>query len=219
MAAVQALELALPPRLHTRGSLRRRSILSATGNNTGASEMKRLFKGVGLAATVLLVCSSGAIAQSTPAASSASADTSKQNLAQEIKMLRKDVRAEKSRIMGEAMGLDAEQAKKFWPIYKDYDKQLTKLNDVRLGNITAYAQNYNNMSENKADEIVNGAISYHKKRIDLLGNTYDKVRAALGAPLAARFVQVESQLLNLIDLQIASNLPLIWGPEKSTGKQ
>ena len=181
--------------------------------------MKRLFKAVGLAATVLLVCSSGAIAQSTPAASSASADTSKQNLAQEIKMLRKDVRAEKSRIMGEAMGLDAEQAKKFWPIYKDYDKQLTKLNDVRLGNITAYAQNYSNMTENKADEIVNGAISYHKKRIDLLANTYDKVRAALGAALAARFVQVESQLLNLIDLQIASNLPLIWGPEKSTGKQ
>jgi capsule polysaccharide export protein KpsE/RkpR len=121
--------------------------------------------------------------------------------------------------MGEAMGLDAEQAKKFWPIYKDYDKQLNKLNDVRLGNITAYAQNYSNMTENKADEIVNGAISYHKKRIDLLANTYDKVRAALGAALAARFVQVESQLLNLIDLQIASNLPLIWGPEKSTGKQ
>ena len=188
--------------------------------------MKRPVNCGGFAAAVLLACSSAALAQSTaagtssaPAASSASAGTSKQNLAQDIKLLRKDVRAEKSRIMGEAMGLDAEQAKKFWPIYKDYDKQLNKLNDVRLGNITAYAQNYSNMTENKADEIVNGAISYHKKRIDLLANTYDKVRAALGAALAARFVQVESQLLNLIDLQIASNLPLIWEPEKGTGKQ
>ncbi|MBV8144482.1 MAG: hypothetical protein JO184_05690, partial [Gammaproteobacteria bacterium] len=63
-------------------------------------------------------------------------------------------------------------------------------------------------------ELVNGAIAYHRKRLDLLAGTYDKVRAALGAPLAARFVQVESQLNNLIDLQIASNLPLIWGPEK-----
>jgi hypothetical protein len=180
--------------------------------------MKRLSKGVGLAAAFLMICSSAAIAQSTPAAGSASADTSKQNLAQEIKMLRKDVRAEKQKIMGAAMGLDADQAKKFWPIYKDYDKQLAKLNDVRVGNITAYAENYSNMTENKADEIVNGAISYHKKRIDLLANTYDKVRGALGAPLAARFVQVESQLNNLIDLQIGSNLPLIWGPEKSAGK-
>ena len=169
--------------------------------------------GVGLAASALLICSSGAIAQSAEGSGA-----SKQNLADEIKMLRKDVRAEKSKIMGAALGLDADQAKKFWPIYKDYDKQLTKLNDVRLGNITAYAQNYNNMTDNKADELVNGAISYHKKRIDLLAGTYDKVRAALGAPLAARFVQVESQLLNLIDLQISSNLPLIWGPAKTSTK-
>ena len=177
--------------------------------------MKRLSKGVGLAATALMICSSGAIAQSTPAAGSASADTSKQNLAQEIKMLRRDVRAEKEKIMGAAMGLDADQAKKFWPIYKDYDKQLARLNDSRLGNITTYAENYNNMTESKADEIVNSAISYHKKRIELLASTYDQVRAALGAALGARFVQVESQVLNLIDLQIGSNLPLIWGPEKS----
>jgi hypothetical protein len=176
----------------------------------------------GLAAIALLVCSTGALAQASAApaaAGSASAGTAKQqNLAEDIKLLRKDVRAQKQKIMGEAMGLDAGQSKKFWPIYKDYDRELAKLNDVRLGNITAYAQNYSNMTDSKADELVNGAIAYHKKRIDLLANTYDKVRAALGAPLAARFVQVESTLNNLIDLQIQSNLPLMWGPEKGAAK-
>jgi hypothetical protein len=178
--------------------------------------MKRRVYCGGIAATVFLICGTGALAQTAApaAASSASGGTSKENLAQDIKLLRKDVRAEKQKIMGAAMGLDPDQSKKFWPIYKDYDRELAKLNDVRLGNITAYAQNYNNMTDNKADEIVNGAIAYHKKRIDLLANTYDKVRAALGAPLAARFVQVESTLNNLIDLQIQSNLPLMWGPEK-----
>ena len=179
--------------------------------------MKRLVYCGGMAAAALLICGSGALAQTSAApaaASSASAGTSKQNLDKDIKLLRKDVRAEKQKIMGAAMGLDADQSKKFWPIYKDYDRELAKLNDVRLGNITAYAQNYNNMTDNKADEIVNGAIAYHKKRIDLLANTYDKVRGALGSPLAARFVQVESTLNNLIDLQIQSNLPLMWGPEK-----
>jgi hypothetical protein len=178
--------------------------------------MKRRLTCGGLAAAALLICSSAALAQSAaaPAASSASAGTSQQNLAQDIKLLRKDVRAQKQKIMGAAMGLDDAQSKKFWPIYKEYDRQLTKLNDVRLGNITAYAQNYSNMTDNKADELVNGAIAYRKKRIDLLATTYDKVRGALGAPLAARFLQVEDTLLNLIDLQIQSNLPLMWGPEK-----
>lgn len=180
--------------------------------------MKRPFKCGGFAVTALLI-GSAALAQSTPAAapaaSSASAGTSKQNLSEDIKLLRKDVRAQKEKIMGAAMGLDDAQSKKFWPIYRDYNRELTKLNDVRLGNITAYAQNYNNMTDNKADEIVNGAIAYRKKRIDLLANTYDKVRAALGAPLAARFAQVEDTLNTLIDLQIQSNLPLMWGPEKN----
>jgi len=187
--------------------------------------MKRPFTGVGLVTTVLLVCGSAAMAQSTPAgtsaapaASSGSSGTSKQNLAEDIKLLRKDVRTEKTKIVGAAMGLDPDQSKKFWPIYKDYDKQLSKLNDVRLGNIIEYAKTYDSMTENKADELVNGAIAYRKKRIDLLANTYDKVRGALGAPLAARFLQVEDTLLNLIDLQIQSNLPLMWGPEKGASK-
>jgi len=181
--------------------------------------MKRPVKCGGFAATALLICSSAALAQSTaPAAGSAATGTSKQNLAEDIKLLRKDVRSEKTKIMGAAMGLDADQSKKFWPIYKDYDRQLTKLNDVRVGNIIEYAKTYDNMTENKADELVNGAIAYRKKRIDLMANTYDKVRGALGAPLAARFLQVEDTLLNLIDLQIDSNLPLMWGPEKSTAK-
>ena len=181
--------------------------------------MKRPLNCGGFAAAALLLCSSATLAQSTtgatsPAASSASAGTSQQNLAQDIKLLRKDVRAQKQKIMGAAMGLDEAQSKKFWPVYKEYDRELTKLNDVRLGNITAYAQNYSNMTDNKADELVNGAIAYRKKRLDLLANTYDKVRGALGAPLAARFLQVEDTLLSLIDLQIQSNLPLMWGPEK-----
>jgi len=189
--------------------------------------MKRPVKCGGFAAVAFLICSSAALAQSSPAggsaaaapaAGSASAGTSKQNLAEDIKLLRKDVRAEKSKIMGAAMGLDEGQAKKFWPIYKDYDRELAKLNDVRLGNIIAYAQNYDKMTDNKADELVNGAIAYRKKRIDLLANTYDKVRAALGSPLGARFLQVEDTLLGLIDLQIQSNLPLMWGPEKGSGK-
>ena len=184
--------------------------------------MKRPFTAVGLVTTVLVLGGSAAMAQSAPAAapaaSSQSSPSAKQNLAEDIKLLRKDVRTEKSKIMGAAMGLDADQAKKFWPIYKDYDKQLAKLNDVRLGNIIEYAKNYDSMTENKADEIVNGAIAYRKKRLDLLANTYDKVRGALGAPLGARFLQVEDTLLGLIDLQIQSNLPLMWGPEKPAGK-
>jgi hypothetical protein len=178
----------------------------------------------GIVVTTLLLGASGVLAQSSPAAPAAkpakttSATTRQNNINEYIKLMRQDVRREKSRVVGTAMELSQDEAAKFWPIYKEYDAQLTKLNDVRVGNITAYAQNYANMTDNKADEIVNGAIAYHRKRTDLLANTYDKMRAALGSGKGARFVQVESAMLNLIDLNIQSELPLIWAAPAPAGK-
>lgn len=164
------------------------------------------------AATAVLLAGSTAMAQAPAAAAKPAASTSKHNLDEDIKLLRKNVRAEKSRVMLSALELNADQTAKFLPVYKAYEEELRKLNDLREANIREYAKYYDNMTDNKADELVNQAISYHKKRSDLVANYYDKVRAAMGTGTGARFVQVESMLLNLIDLQIQSNLPLVWAP-------
>jgi hypothetical protein len=166
----------------------------------------------GLAATALLLAASAASAQATMAPAAKPASTGKANIDDEIKLLRKDVRAEKSKIMLNGLALNAEQTGKFLPIYKEFDADLTKLNDLREANIREYAKNYSTMTDNKADQLVNQAISYYKKRTDLIASYYDKVRAALGTGVAARFVQIEAMLDNIIDLQIQSNMPLIATP-------
>ena len=131
------------------------------------------------------------------------------NLQEYIALLRKDVNADKVKILGEVMQFDAEDAAKFWPTYHDYDSELNKLNDMRVANIKEYAQNYTNMTENKADELIKNAMSYQKQRDELLAKCYERVKQQLGAVTAARFVQVEHQLLLIIDLKIASALPIV----------
>lgn len=125
-----------------------------------------------------------------------------------ITLLRKDVRSQKSAVMSQMMELDPDQAAKFWPLYRDYDAELTKLNDLRVANIKDYADSYNNLTDAKADELVHNAMSYQKQRSELLAGYYEKMKDALGAVAAARFLQVESQLLLIIDLQIDSALPI-----------
>jgi hypothetical protein len=150
-------------------------------------------------------------AQDKPAtpAGTASAAPTEQNLNTYIDLIRKDVRSQKSAIMDAVMQLDLDQAAKFWPIYRDYDAELKKLNDLRVANIKEYAQSYNNLSDAKADELIQNAISYQKQRMDLLARYYDRVKESLGSVTAARFVQVEQQLLLIIDLQIDSSLPIV----------
>ena len=107
------------------------------------------------------------------------------------------------------MLLSAEDAAKFWPIYSEYDAALTKLNDQRVENIKEYARTYNQMTDAKADELMQNAWAYQKQRQELLAKTYEQVKQALGATTAARFAQVEHQLLLIIDLQILSQLPVV----------
>jgi flagellar biosynthesis/type III secretory pathway protein FliH len=136
-------------------------------------------------------------------------ETQKKNTQAYIDLLRSDVRQQKSEIMGAVMLLSAQDATKFWPIYSDYDAQLTKLNDQRVENIKEYARTYDQMTDEKADELIQKSMAYQKQRAELLAQTYNKIKQALGAVTAARFAQVEHQLLLIIDLQIASSLPIV----------
>ena len=145
---------------------------------------------------------------SKAALSDESADQ-KKNMQVYLDLLRKDVRQEKAEIMGAVMVLGADDATKFWPIYSDYDAELTKLNDQRVENIKEYARVYNQMTDEKADELIQKSLAYQKQRAELLAKTYDRVKQAIGAITAARFAQVEHQLLLIIDLQIASSLPVV----------
>jgi hypothetical protein len=142
------------------------------------------------------------------AAAPAADDTHEKNLKEYIELLRRNVRQEKAEIMGSVMALSAADAAKFWPIYSEYTEELTKVNDLRVANIEEYSRTYNDLTNEKADELMQKAMQYEKTRAELLARFYDKVKQALGGVTAARFLQVESQLLLIIDLQIAASLPL-----------
>lgn len=167
---------------------------------------------IGLCLLPLFGASPGQAQTKTQATESKAAasptDAQMKNLDAYIDLLRKDVRQQKEEIMGSVMVLSAADAAKFWPIYSEYDKELTKLNDQRVENIKEYARTYNELTDEKADELIQKSLAYQKQRMELLAKTYDRVKEALGGITAARFVQVEHQLLLLIDLQIVSALPV-----------
>jgi len=145
----------------------------------------------------------------TPAPPKTTTAPEKLNIEEYINLLREDVSAEKAKILGAVMQFDAEDAAKFWPIYRDYDSELKKLNDQRVANILEYSRSYNAMTDEKADQLIKNAMAYQKQRDELLGKYYERIKQALGAVTAARFVQVEHQLLTIIDLRIASSLPVV----------
>ena len=123
--------------------------------------------------------------------------------------MRKDLRAEKHSIVDEAMGLEPADKAKFWGIYDQYEKELKAIWDQRASNIKNYAENFSSMTDAKADEIATAAMNNEQAQSALRKKYYGQYKKAMGARVAARFLQTESALGNLANLQLLSQLPLI----------
>jgi hypothetical protein len=135
-------------------------------------------------------------------------ETRDTNLRAYAELLRADVRAQKVAIITEVMQFtDAEDAK-FWPIYREYDVELNRINDDRVGLIEEYAKAFGKLTDADADRIATRALEFEANRNALKQKYYARFKQALSPKTAARFLQVENQLLLLIDLQIAASLPL-----------
>jgi hypothetical protein len=144
-----------------------------------------------------------------PPAQSAEQETKMLNLSAYAELLRSDVRAQKVAIITEVMGFTEGEDAAFWPIYREYDAEMAKLGDERVAMISEYAQNYEQMSDDVADKLASKALDLEARRQAVKAKYYDRVKKALSAKTAARWLQVEHQLLLIIDLQIASSLPIV----------
>ena len=127
---------------------------------------------------------------------------------QYMELMRQDLRTNKLAIMTEAMALTDEQSEVFWPIYREYQTKLSTIGDERIAMIKDFAEHYEDMTEEKAKELMKIWFGQKKDQLSLLEKTSKKIAKATDPVTAARFIQVENAVNMLVDLQIASELPL-----------
>lgn len=160
-------------------------------------------------ATLVAVAALSATPTGLAAQTAAAADPRDANLTAYVELLRSDVRAQKAAILTELMAFtDAEDAA-FWPIYREYDAEMSKLGDERVALIGDYAKHFDDMTDETADKLATKAIELESRRRAAAATCYDRVKKALSPRTALRFLQVEHQLQQLIDLQISAALPVV----------
>lgn len=160
------------------------------------------------ASTVLgLLLGGFAISPGTAAAPASEAE--KMNSEHYIELVRRDLRQEKRQIVGDALKLKQDEASAFWPVYERYEAELNRLGDEKLALINDYADNYKTMTDAKAGELTSKAIELDILRTSLLQQYLPQFQKALTNRRAAQFYQVEMPLLKIVDLQIASQLPMM----------
>jgi hypothetical protein len=135
-------------------------------------------------------------------------ETRETNLSAYVELLRSDLRTQKVAVITDVMQFSEADDAKFWPIYREYETELSKVNDDRIALIKEYANAYGRLTDEIADRLAHGALDLEARRNAVKAKYYERFKAALSAKTAARFLQVENQLLLILDLQIASSLPI-----------
>ena len=132
-----------------------------------------------------------------------------QNTEDVIETLRSDIRTEKQSILTEALGLSEAQSTVFWPLYREYETKLATIWDKRLAVIRDYGTNLETMTEDKAKVLGEQALDLEKQALDLKKSTYGTFAKKLSPSIAGRWLQTESAMQRLIELQAGAALPLI----------
>jgi len=147
--------------------------------------------------------SSNAMAQSVPAPQD-------QGLSdQDIQILRKNLRSQRKQIIAANMHLTDAEAEKFWPLYDQYVSELVKSNNVKYDLIKQYVQTQGNLTDAQADSAVKQWIGVDQAVSELRLKYVPAFRKVLSAKNTALFYQVDRRVQLMIDLQLASALPLI----------
>lgn len=89
---------------------------------------------------------------------------------------------------------------------------MDKLSEKRIANIKDFAANYDVLSDEKANQLIETAFDFQDDRLDLNKKYHKKFVEVLGSITAAKYMQLEYEVQLLIDLSINSNLPLAKKP-------
>ena len=121
------------------------------------------------------------------------------------------LKADKKLIVAKYMELTDSEAKKFWPVYEEYQKDLQKLNE-RLGSLLqSYATEYrgNSLSDEKAMKLLDEWLALDKDEASHRKTYAGRVLQVLPAKKAARYLQIENEYRVVLKYDLAATVPLV----------
>jgi hypothetical protein len=127
----------------------------------------------------------------------------------DMEILREKVKADKKLLVAANLNLTETEAQAFWPIYEEFQNQLTQINE-RIGSlIREYADNYNIMTAETANKLLDDSLMLEEKRLELKQLYMPKFQKALPTIKAARYYQIENKIQAILHYELAAGIPLM----------
>jgi hypothetical protein len=162
--------------------------------------MRRVFPSLVLV-TALAAAPNAALAQSETATGVA--------VEKDLALVRRNLRAEKKKLIALNVPLTETEATKFWPVYDEYAAAMSKHYDRFYEVIKDYAANQKTLTDAQAADMIK---RWSQIQVDLAQERHKwipKIEQVIPGKKAALFFQIDRRLYALMDMQVASEVPLV----------
>ena len=128
-----------------------------------------------------------------------------------MQVLRENLMADKKLVVATHMKLTESEAKSFWPIYDEYQKDLQKINRRLQALLESYAADFrrNSLTDDKAQKMIDELIAIKQAEVDLLSVYGPKLNKVLPVIKAARYLQIENKIRAIANYDLAQGVPLV----------
>ncbi len=127
----------------------------------------------------------------------------------DIKLIRQDIQSAKNTIIKDTMQFTQPESTAFWPVYNDYAGEQRAIAEKRFAVIVDYVQHVDTLTDAEANDLTQRLLQSESDSQALREKYLPKFQAAIGAKRAAKFYQVDNRLTMILNVQLASQIPLI----------
>jgi hypothetical protein len=131
--------------------------------------------------------------------------------ADNMEILRDKIKADKKLVVATNMELTESEAKAFWPIYEQYQRDLQKINQRMANVLDGYADDFRNKSltDDKAKKLIDEALAIDQAEANLRSAYAPKLGKVLPMKKVVRYLQIENKIRAVVKYEIASGVPLV----------
>jgi hypothetical protein len=131
--------------------------------------------------------------------------------ANNMEILRDKLRADKKFVVASNMELTESEAKNFWPIYDEYQKDLQNINRRIVAVLESYAADFKSesLTDDKAKKLIDEALAIDQAEANLKSTYAPKLGKALPVRKVARYLQIENKIRAVVKYDLAQGVQLV----------
>lgn len=126
-----------------------------------------------------------------------------------LEVSREVLKTEKKALIADLMQFTGEESQVFWPLYNEFEQKKYEVNTRYFNLIQKFADNFSNMSDEAAVEIINESNSIQTELIKLKKAYSKKFLKILSPQKTIRYLQAENKIEALIDAEMALEIPIL----------